>query len=71
MEFTDLIDLWPTMPEMADDIGETKVNVYKWRQRCNIPPGRWLRIIYAAKRRRYYSVTLMALAEMAERRAEA
>jgi len=70
MEFTHVIDLWPTMPEMADDIGETKVNVFKWRQRNSIPPHRWLRIVYAAQRRKYPAVTLIALAEMAERRAE-
>ena len=42
---------WGNAEEMASDLGEKGVTVRQWRNRGNIPPEHWARIIEKAKER--------------------
>lgn len=50
--FVEVIDRWPSINELASDIGEKPFKVAKWKQRNNIPADYWLRLISAARKRR-------------------
>ncbi|GMG82610.1 hypothetical protein LNKW23_18230 [Paralimibaculum aggregatum] len=47
----DIFDSWPSMAEMARDIGELDVTVRGWRRRGMIPAWAHLRIVEAARAR--------------------
>ena len=64
--FKDIINLWPSPQELADDLGENLHAVRKWRERGSIPSDRWLDLVEAAKRR-HYRVTLNLLAEIGKK----
>lgn len=66
--FQDVIDLWPTRAALADDIGVSRVRVSTWRHRDSIPGEFWRRIVKAAKRNGYASVTVDCLARISEGR---
>jgi hypothetical protein len=40
--------VWPNAEALASDIGELGVTVRQWRNRGNIPPRYWRKIIDAA-----------------------
>lgn len=67
--FSDVIDLWPSITELATDIGEKPNLVSQWRKRKSIPSERWLALIAAAERRGY-PVDAMVLANLSSRRQE-
>lgn len=48
--FRDVVSLWPTMRQMAEDLDVPLERVKKWRQRNRIPPLYWEPIIDAAYR---------------------
>ena len=48
----DIFQIWPSLAEMARDIGKEYQTVAKWAQRNRIPPESWDRVIKAASRRR-------------------
>lgn len=66
--FSAVIDRWPTQAILADDTGATPGMVKQWKYRDNIPPEYWLRVAAAAKRRKFYGISLNGLAEIAARR---
>ena len=66
--FTAVIARWDTQTLLADDVGATPGMVRQWRYRDNIPPEYWLRVAAAAKRRKFYGISLNSLAEIAARR---
>ena len=43
--------IWPSLPELARDLGIPYVNVFRWKERNSIPADKWLDVIAAAKRR--------------------
>jgi hypothetical protein len=49
---TDVFDIWPSLAEMARDIGIEYQTVAKWSQRGRIPPESWDAVIEAAKRKK-------------------
>ena len=49
--FSELIDQWPTMTELAADLSEKPGTVRKWKQRECIPADRWRALLDAAKGR--------------------
>lgn len=65
--FTDIIGLWPSAEELADDLGEKGVTVRAWKNRNSIPPAYWDGVVSAGARREY-PVTLEALSRAAKRR---
>jgi len=66
--FRSLIDLWPSLGELAKDSGQSYETVCKWRQRDSIPAIHWMTIIQAAKKRHIY-VSAESLASMMESKA--
>jgi hypothetical protein len=51
MTFSHLIEQWPSLAELAADIGQKPEAVQKWKQRNSVPSVHWLALIDAAKRR--------------------
>ncbi|MGI9338344.1 MAG: carph-isopro domain-containing protein [Gammaproteobacteria bacterium] len=49
--FKQIVDLWPSVNALADDLGESPAAVYKWRTRNNIPVNHWLTLIEAGEKR--------------------
>lgn len=64
--FVDVIDLWPSRPELARDLGFTIGRVQKWADRNKIPPEHWNILIKAAGKRGYWQVTPRRLTTIAE-----
>jgi hypothetical protein len=62
--FADVIRLWPSAEQLADDLGIKGVTVRQWRNRNSIPAEHWLRLIEVG-RARALSVTLDDLARLA------
>jgi hypothetical protein len=56
-EFRAIIMTWPSLAEMAADIGVPKLTVSSWRRRNNIPEEYWSRIADAAVKRGFHAVT--------------
>jgi hypothetical protein len=49
--FVEVIDQWPTVTALAEDIGEKLETVRKWKTRRRIPSHRWLAVAKAARSR--------------------
>lgn len=49
--YRDVIDSWPSISDLASDIGEKPVTVRKWRTRNSIPADKWEALLKAAKKR--------------------
>ncbi len=49
--YRDVIDQWPSVSELASDIGEKAFTVRKWRTRNSIPAEKWDALLKAAKKR--------------------
>lgn len=64
--FCDVIDLWPSIKDLAADVDEPYARVLKWRIRNNVPGGAWRKLLAAAKRRGY-RVTAEHLVEIADK----
>ena len=62
--FADVIRLWPSAEQLADDLRIKGVTVRQWRNRNSIPAEHWIRLIEVA-RARALSVTLDDLARLA------
>ena len=65
MQFTDVIDLWPSARVLAEDVGEKTATVHKWRQRNRIPGDKWLEVVTAGEQRGY-DIKLSILASIAQ-----
>lgn len=44
----DIFSIWPSLREMADDLGQLEDTVYRWKQRGRIPEDMWPSIIEKA-----------------------
>lgn len=47
----DVFRLWPSLAELARDLGHPYENVVKWKRRQTIPAHAWTDLIRAAERR--------------------
>lgn len=63
----EILGLWPSLNDVANDVGARIVAVRKWRARNNIPAEYWLPLVQAAHRRNIRGVTLEILARIAAR----
>lgn len=63
MTTNDVMALWPSIAELARDIGEPYETVRKWKVRGSIPAAYWVAITTAAAKRGF-DVTLEALARI-------
>lgn len=66
-DFAEIVSLWGSLGEMADDIGAKQSTVSKWKQRNAIPPEWWASVIEAAERRKYVGVTADVMTQLAAR----
>lgn len=66
--FRSVIDLWPSVSDLATALGENVSTVQKWRTRNRIPSYQWWAIVQNA-RARGYAVTLERLASLAKEQA--
>ena len=63
---SDLIDKWPSMQALADDLGHRNAStVSSWKIRGSIHHRNWPSIIAAAKKRGISGVNLASLAQIA------
>jgi hypothetical protein len=62
-----VVDLWPSARELAEDIDEKPFTTQKWRTRNRIPDRAWKRVVEAAQSRQY-PVTIELLASIAAER---
>lgn len=44
----DIFEIWPSLGQMATEIGELEDTVYRWRKRGRIPEEAWPRVIEKA-----------------------
>lgn len=51
--FRDVIEMWPSREELAEDVGISYQGVSKWVYRKEIPPSIWPELVAAAIRRGY------------------
>ncbi len=49
--FQEVLDKWPSMADLADDLGEKIHTVRKWHSRNRIPSSKWTSLIEAGKKR--------------------
>lgn len=63
-----MIDLWPSRPAFAGDIGVGRKLVNVWKHRGSIPPEFWAAIERAARQRGIAGATASDLASAAARR---
>jgi hypothetical protein len=68
-DFLAVIDLWPSVSELAADMGVPYGVAAQWRRRGSIPADRWLSLINRARERGFEGITLEGLAVAAQRRA--
>jgi hypothetical protein len=67
---TQIIDLWPSVGEFAEEMGVNHRTARSWKQRISIPSHYWARLISCALVKGFNSVTPDALTcSAAERRA--
>lgn len=50
--FRDVMELWPTVGQFAEEIGVPAPTANKWRQRNRVPPGFWSAILGTRKARK-------------------
>jgi hypothetical protein len=67
--FAEVIALWPTMVEMAADLGVEKDEPRKWKHRGQIPAHHFQPLLRAAERRGYDRVNLGVLLDLTAQRA--
>ena len=48
----DIIEQWPTVKMLAEDIGAREGTVRQWQFRYSIPSNQWLNFIEAARKRK-------------------
>ena len=68
--FSEVIDLWPSIAELARDIGEPYETVRQWRLRDSIPLRAFTRVVRAAARRDF-NVSTDDLIRIADRKGAA
>jgi len=69
--FRSIIDLWPSVDAMADEIGASAMAVRKWWQRNRIPAEWWSAVLSAPRVKKAHITTAELLAALAARRMEA
>lgn len=62
MSHADLINLWPSLAEFADDLGVPYVTAKAMRRRSSVPASHWMRMVAVASEKGFSGVTLEALA---------
>lgn len=65
--FQEILDYWPSLRALADDLEVGIYRVRKWRARNSIPPEHWTAVVTAA-RARALPVELVILARIAAAR---
>lgn len=66
-DWRELIDRWPTIIEMAQDIGMSVDNLRVYKSRNSIRAEWFCAIVEAAKSRGYTEITYKGVCEIAER----
>ena len=61
MSFRAIIAKWPSMADLARDVGTTQGVVQAWSLRDSIPPQWWAPLLEAASARKLEDVTRAAL----------
>lgn len=64
--FRSIIKLWPSLPDLASDLGTTTPMVTKWGQRDNIP-AEWWSAVLGTERAIAAGVTAEVLTALAAR----
>ena len=59
----EIIELWPSIGDLAKDLRQKYNTVYMWWKRDSIPPDLWVAVVHAA-RDRDLPVTYTALTEI-------
>ena len=66
MTHTEIINLWPSMPVLAGEIGENLGAVKQWKIRSSIPSHAWVKLVAIAQDRDI-TLTYRMLAEAASK----
>ena len=59
--FSEILELWPQLSELASDIGRPYATVVAWKRRDSIPLAYWPAVVASAKSRRLYGITKESL----------
>lgn len=59
--FRAVIHLWPSIRDLATDVGRRYETVRGWHRRNSIPPSQWDRLIESARFRQIQGVSLARL----------
>lgn len=62
--FRNIIELWPSIGDFADDIGVKYVTAQVMKHRDSIDADHWVAVVEAAKRRGYSGITYETLARL-------
>lgn len=65
--FAEVVSMWPTAVDLAQDLGILEGTARAWRARNAIPPAYWQEIALAAEKRGFTDVTVELLAGIAAR----
>ena len=63
MTHADIINLWPALPQFAEDLGVRYGTAKAIRRRGRIPPEYWFRLVQKAEERGICGVTTDLLAK--------
>ena len=53
MTYKQIVKCWPSINQLAYDLGEKPDTVRKWQDRNSIPPEKWGKVMKAARKRGY------------------
>jgi hypothetical protein len=65
--YSEVINLWPSVAELASDTGKSEEAVRKWKERKKIPSSNWSEVAEAAAKRNF-PVDLQLLASLAKKK---
>ena len=69
--FSDVIAVWETVTEFAQDMGVQYVTAHSWKQRNSLPSEHWAMVVKKAVKRGHPEITLELLAYIAKKNAAA
>ena len=53
LSLREVLDLWPSPKDLADDLGEKQATVQKWRDRNRVPAKKLHGLLLSARKRRF------------------
>jgi hypothetical protein len=69
--FTDIIGLWPSLSDLAREMGAPAASVRQWKVRDRIPATWWDSLLTAATKRKFRNVNASLLLTLSDQKRRA